>query len=236
MREPLVLFGVVAAMCAALAWLGELFGFTELAPLGIALTFLFAAIRGAERHGGLAAHGIALGGVLGGDGDDRGLLRTLREGALPASKELGVALALAALVFPVFVLGYARFHGLEGTFAPTLPEEPVGFLLSHLLLVAVPEEAFFRGYLQTRLDAALGGARLPGADVGVRALALQALLFAIVHVVTEPELGRLAARASTFFPALVFGYVRARRGGIGAAVWFHFLCNVLAEALYLGMR
>jgi hypothetical protein len=46
----------------------------------------------------------------------------------------------------------------------------------------------------------------------------------------------MPARAATFFPALVFGVLRARRGGIGAAVWFHFLCNVLAELLFLGMR
>jgi membrane protease YdiL (CAAX protease family) len=237
MRAPLTLFALVALACATLAWAGDALGLSGIAPLGIALTFLFAAIHGAERSGGLAAHGIALGGLLGGGkDDDRSLLVTLREGIAPALRELGVALGLAILVFPPFVLGYVYFHGLSGTFALRLPEDPIGFLLTHLVLVAIPEEAFFRGYLQTRFDAALTGWRVPRMNVGVAALVLQALLFAAVHIVTEPEVARIPARAATFFPALVFGCLRGNRGGIGAAVWFHFLCNVLAELLYLGMR
>jgi hypothetical protein len=37
-----------------------------------------------------------------------------------------------------------------------------------------------------------------------------------------------------FFPALLFGWMREKRGGIGAAVWFHALCNVLSEVLARG--
>lgn len=237
MREPLALFGLVTLVCAALSWAGDALGLPQVAPLGIALTFLYAAIHGAERSGGLAANGIALGGLLGGSAaDERGLVRTLREGFVPALRELAVALGIALVTFPPFVFAYVHFHGLAGRFTPALPEDPAGFLLTHLLLVALPEEAFFRGYMQTRFDHALGGKRLFGSDVGARALVLAAVLFALIHVATEPSFARMPARAATFFPALVFGYLRGRRGGIGASVWFHFLCNVLAETLFLGMR
>lgn len=235
MREPLRLFLLVAVACAAFAFGAEALGVPDIAPLGIALTFLFAAVKGAERSTGLEAHGIAVGGLLGGlPGDDRSLVSTLKDGVRPTLRELGVALAVALVVFPPFVFGYVELHGLRGRFTPRLPEEPAAFFLTHLVLVALPEEAFFRGYLQTRFDAALPGRRI--ANVSVRALLLQALLFAIVHVVTEPELARIPARAATFFPALLFGVLRGARGGIGAAVFFHFLCNVLAELLFLGMR
>jgi membrane protease YdiL (CAAX protease family) len=37
-----------------------------------------------------------------------------------------------------------------------------------------------------------------------------------------------------FFPALVFGWMRARTGGIGAAVLFHALCNIFSATLARG--
>ena len=47
-------------------------------------------------------------------------------------------------------------------------------------------------------------------------------------VVLAPE------RLSLFFPVLLFGILREKRGGIGAAVWFHALSNLLSEVLTRG--
>jgi membrane protease YdiL (CAAX protease family) len=47
---------------------------------------------------------------------------------------------------------------------------------------------------------------------------------------TEPNVQRLAV----FFPALLFGWLRARTRGIGAPVLFHALCNILASTLTRG--
>jgi hypothetical protein len=47
-------------------------------------------------------------------------------------------------------------------------------------------------------------------------------------VLTQPFIARLAV----FFPALVFGWLRARTGGIGAGVIYHAACNLFAS--YLG--
>jgi hypothetical protein len=56
---------------------------------------------------------------------------------------------------------------------------------------------------------------------------LASTLFALVHLASDPRPDELA----TFFPGLVFGWLRARRGGIGAALSFHALSNILAEVL-----
>ena len=43
-----------------------------------------------------------------------------------------------------------------------------------------------------------------------------------------------ASIVAVFFPGLLFGWLRARRGGIGAAIAVHALSNVLAELLVRG--
>jgi membrane protease YdiL (CAAX protease family) len=89
----------------------------------------------------------------------------------------------------------------------------------------------FRGYFQTRLQEIYPpSVRLWGAAISPVALLLQALLFALLHYLV----GFSPARLAVFFPALVFGLLRSVRGGIGAAVWFHALSNVLSEILTRG--
>ena len=91
-----------------------------------------------------------------------------------------------------------------------------------------PEEAFFRGTLQTRLQDHWAAERsLFGVRLSVRAWLLSAALFALVHFVSIPDPARLAV----FFPALLFGLLRAWRGGIGAAILLHALSNLLSEVL-----
>ena len=53
------------------------------------------------------------------------------------------------------------------------------------------------------------------------------VIFALGHVATEVHPNRLAV----FFPSLLFGWMRARRGGIGAAAAFHAICNLFASYL-----
>ena len=97
------------------------------------------------------------------------------------------------------------------------------FIIVHLGLVALPEEWFFRGYLQTRLDQRLGTPwRLFGVAIGP-GLVLAALAFALLHPILIHGFDRLLV----FFPALIFGWVRARTGNIGAAVVVHAACNLL---------
>src|SRR5690606_34118321 len=141
---------------------------------------------------------------------------------------LAVAAVAALVTFPPFFAGYVFWNAPEGPFVPAPLPGLETDVLGQLLGVALPEEAFFRGYLQTAFDRVLPPRRrVLGAPLGA-GLVLSSALFAVGHLLTAPDPGRLAV----FFPSLVFGFLRARTGGIGAAVLFHAACNLFAS--YLG--
>ncbi|MCC6622664.1 MAG: CPBP family intramembrane metalloprotease [Deltaproteobacteria bacterium] len=99
----------------------------------------------------------------------------------------------------------------------------IAYIIIHLGLVALPEEHFFRGYLMGRLDVTLGTPRrLLGVQVGW-GLVLSALCFALLHPILIPGPHRLLV----FFPALLFGWLRAKQGALGAAILVHAMSNVL---------
>ena len=138
------------------------------------------------------------------------------------------ALGLALLFLPPFWLGFVWWWHIRVPFhAPNL--QTLGSDLSgQLLVIALPEETFYRGYLQSALDEVFEPRwRLFGAQLGP-ALILTSVLFALGHLSTEFN----AARLAVFFPSLAFGYLRARTGGVGAGLIFHALCNLFAS--YLG--
>ena len=102
--------------------------------------------------------------------------------------------------------------------------------VGQLLVIALPEEAFFRGYLQTALDRAWGRQiEVLGAKVGP-ALLVSSAIFAVGHFATIPN----PARFAVFVPSLLFGWLRARTGGVGAGIAFHAMCNLLSEGLARG--
>ncbi len=200
--------------------------------LALAATFLFGALWLARRDPrGVAHFGIDLEGVLEPRSQEQGLLASIWESLPSMGRELGFALKVAVVVFPPFVVLFMLFHGITHPFTFHAPPRPLDFALSQLLVVALPEEALFRGYFQTRLaDIFPANWRFLGADLSLPVLVTQALLFAGLHFLVGFEGSRLAV----FFPGLLFGYFRARRGGIGAAVWFHAMCNGLSELLARG--
>lgn len=171
--------------------------------------------------------GLALGGVvLPGKLDVGRLLRSVAEA-------LGWAVLVAAIVFVPFYFGWRHFWHPKGSFALHIkPMEALNEVFGQLVIIALPEEAFYRGYLQSRLDEALPGRlRVLGANVGP-ALVLTSLLFAAGHFATIREPTRLAV----FFPSLLFGWLRYRTKGIGAGLAFHAMCNVFSELLGKGFR
>jgi len=99
-----------------------------------------------------------------------------------------------------------------------------------ILLVALPEEVFYRGYLQTRLDSMFGrDVRVLGVMVNPWSLVLTSALFAIGHFLTIPSPARLAV----FFPSLLFGWMRRASDGVMAPILYHAACNITVE---LAMR
>lgn len=224
--RPLAVAAAVTAAVAGLSW-----GLPpRFAATGVGLAFLGATWLLVLRHDDetVRRHGLALGGLL-----EPGRLdaRRLLFGGVNALLAAGVA---AVAIFPVFVFGYrlywGRFVGHPLVWQGAPLALPAGFFdesLGQLLVIALPEEAFYRGYLQTALDAASPPRwSLFGARFGL-ALPISCAIFALGHLATDPSPARLAV----FFPALVFGLLRARTGGIGASVAFHAACNLFVLLL-----
>ncbi len=226
---------VITLLPSALPGLG---GYVHLLVGGV---FLITAVKLSQREpGGMRRYGIDLSGLLTPpDADDArpagplgiyDLARALRDAARPALREAGFALGLAAVIFPPVVVGFSVYHGPLHPFRWNPPDDLGSFALTQLVVVALPEEALFRGYVQTRLGDRWPQGRFHGAPIDARALMLQAALFALLHFASIPSPARLAV----FVPGLLFGWVRAKRGGIGAAMLLHALSNVLAEILERG--
>ena len=154
-----------------------------------------------------------------------------RRMAFAALSSLGWALGLLSVVLVPFWFGWRWWWHAGGTFA--LGPRPLGAInevFGQLIIIALPEEAFYRGYLQTRLDDVWAPrVRILGAEVGL-GLVVASVIFALGHLATIHQPARLAV----FFPSLVFGWLRAKTGGIGASLTFHALCNVFSEALGRG--
>ena len=153
-------------------------------------------------------------------------------------------LLCCALVFPPFIAAFAGFTallprlppGLAAALSPYLGAPAFSFRLPdallltavlQLLVVALPEELFYRGWLQTawaRL-APERGVTVLGARLGHGFFATQAL-FAAGHLVSGQPW-----RLATVFPGLLFGWLRARTGSVVAPVVAHALSNLLLLTL-----
>jgi len=157
----------------------------------------------------------------------------IRRIAKSSALSVAWALATAVVVFVPFFLGWRKYWHAAGPFHFAFT--PTGFAneaFGQLVIIALPEEAFYRGYVQSRLDAAMGPSfrvRLFGADASL-AILVTSVLFAAGHLATIHSPARLAV----FFPSLLFGWLRTRTKGIGAGVLFHAMCNVFSETLGKG--
>jgi uncharacterized protein len=173
----------------------------------------------AIRHAGLSLGGLLEPGPI-------ALKRLLGSGAGAAAW----AVALSAIVFPPFIFGFRLYWHVRGDFSLRLAPDLGNEILGQLLVVGLPEEAFYRGYLTTALDDAWGTPwTIAKAKLGWGWIAASAA-FAIGHVLTEPN----PARLGVFFPALLFGWMRARTKGIGGPALLHAMCNLLSTTLARG--
>ena len=238
LRECLVAFLAATVAAVLLFRLGQWWSFVGDNLHGfIAIVFLYTPTM-ASRCSGLAF-----------DYSNEGALRTT------PLRPIVTTLAAAILAtWPIFVAGFFWFYGSAcqsnahalvqwwwQTFAPIcprwlgelspplrLPPDFLLLMLSQLLVVALPEELFFRGYLWDRLEAKWPHRwRILSAPVGYAWL-VSSLLFAVGHLAVDLDPLRLLV----FFPALVFGWMRARSDSIVPGLVFHALCNLLSDVLY----
>ena len=157
--------------------------------------------------------------------------------------DLKLFLVVGAIVFPLFIAGYVLFtwalpllpsdvirvvtpYVKMPHFAFRLPDRFGEWVIDQTFVVALPEEFFYRGYIQTRLrDAWPGGRILWGVRLG-KAFWVTAILFALGHLAIF-QVWRLAV----FFPALLFGWLREKTGSVLAAALIHACSNLLVQVL-----
>jgi len=141
---------------------------------------------------------------------------------------VGFHLAVITAVFVPYAVGhYALWHWWFGaTFHLRLPPQLIPSALDQIFIVALPEEFFFRGYLQTQCDHVWGTPyRLMGAACGV-GLPFTAGVFAFCHVLYGGPV-----RLVVFFPALLYGWLRARSTTIAVPVLYHAGSNLLMQIM-----
>lgn len=142
-------------------------------------------------------------------------------------------LIVSIIVLPLFFAGVhiwetvlfrAKFRGFA--VMPDLWK----YAAFQVLMVALPEEFFFRGYVQSILNSLFQpkwnilGARLGWAWI------ITAAIFAFAHSFVMVEWWHFAI----FFPALLFGYLRERTGSITSPILFHAASNIaMAWITYL---
>jgi membrane protease YdiL (CAAX protease family) len=176
------------------------------------------------RRAGLALGGLVLPGRL-----------RFHDLARSVLSSVGWGLGLTAIVAVPFFFGWRAWwaHAAPSELSFSLAVRPLDAadeIAGQLFVIALPEEAFYRGFLQSRLDDVWPPRwRVLGATVGPGLLGAS-VIFALGHVATV----HLPTRLAVFFPSLLFGWLRARTGGVGASVVFHMLCNVYSQALGRG--
>ncbi len=113
------------------------------------------------------------------------------------------------------------YHSSSFALSLRFPPNFWKYILDQFLVVALPEELFYRGFIQTRLREVWPQGRvLWGARLG-KAFWVTQILFALGHL-TEPYFWRLAV----FFPSLIFGWMREKSGTILPSTIFHALSNL----------
>lgn len=169
--------------------------------------------------------------------------------------DLRRALTLMAVTFPPYIAGHVFFmtqgHDLISSlglpslavfipklsWAPHLPDGLAGWvaaagwfaelLVTHVLGVALPEETFYRGYLQPRLQSRWPPSRrVFGVAIG-RAAVVASVLFALGHFLGEWN----PLRLGPFIPSLIFAWQRNATGSVVGAIGYHAACNLLGEIL-----
>lgn len=139
---------------------------------------------------------------------------------------------LALAIFPPFLVAnhFCQKIFFDADFRPQAFNISWTTVPTQVLLVALPEEFFFRGYLQTlisrRADKSFRFLGIPILTMSW-GVPLAALVFASAHTFITFRWWHFAI----FFPALAFGWLREKTTGLVAPVLFHALSNLVVSAI-----
>ena len=141
-------------------------------------------------------------------------------------RSLLMTLIVSLIVFPAFILfahlwqiliiGYSKFRPAP---FPGLTR----VIFYQLLLVSLPEEFYFRGYVQPALNSVFRPRwKIFGVDLGWSWI-VTAAVFAVAHTIITYQWWHFAI----FFPGLVFGWLKEKTGAITSPILFHATSNIL---------
>ncbi len=129
-------------------------------------------------------------------------------------------------LFPLVFVGLwvLKSYDIGLPLPSVLPQEQgwVGWLFYQFMYVALAEEVFFRGYVQSNI------LRLAGPVICGRprlaewaSIAISAVCFAVAHVIVQGHI----VSVLTFLPGLVLGWLFIRTKSLLAPILFHGLAN-----------
>lgn len=139
----------------------------------------------------------------------------------------GLGFASQVLTLAAVVLLIRNVFNLE--YEVSLPPNLLAELVGQLYLVGLPEEVFYRGYLQTRLGAWLGGRA---------GYLLSATIFGLAHVLDRVQVHgtgyigpAIVVGAGALAGALVFGYSLLRTRSLYPSIIAHVSTNLFASGI-----
>lgn len=150
-------------------------------------------------------------------------------------EDLGRAAVVAVVTFVPFAVAHhywqeLAFHHTYRGFQE--PDDLRIMLLKQTFLIALPEELFYRGFLETRLERVWPTkTTFLGLPLG-RTVFIASALFALGHFLGEYN----PARLGPFFPAFVFSMLVRRSRSISGSVMYHGLSNAFSYFLAFGYR
>lgn len=152
--------------------------------------------------------------------------------------ELLVLAKTMALIFLPYIACYwlyyswlANSKGVDLVFSFNMPPALLYEIMLQVFVVAVPEEIFYRGFLQGALLQRWPNRKfIAGMPVGFAVLVTNSI-FAFGHVAVSLSPIRLL----TFFPGLIFSYLVYKNKSLLSAILFHAACNILGQILYASL-
>ncbi len=123
------------------------------------------------------------------------------------------------IAFSAFILlGYSKFSHLVALDIK-LPPTTIYWLIINFFFVVIPEEAFYRGFLQHEITK-----NLPNRAAPLLAIIAVSLVFALSHLFFTLNLSFLLA---SFIGSVLYGVIFYFSGSIESAILTHFSINVI---------